>query len=95
MMTLNVPLSAEVEKRLIAAAQSQGVPVAQYVARLLEQHAPHANRRRDLVALLQSWIESDDESEQRETGDYLIRSLDEDRLSNRPLFPPELKGVTW
>ena len=29
------------------------------------------------------------------TGEYLIRALDEDRLSDRPLFPPELKGVTW
>ena len=26
---------------------------------------------------------------------YLVRVLDEDRLSDRPLFPPELKGVTW
>ena len=34
-------------------------------------------------------------AEQQETGEYLIRILDEDRLSNRKLFPPELKGVTW
>jgi hypothetical protein len=34
-------------------------------------------------------------TEQQETGDYLIRVLDEDRLSERKLFPPELKGVTW
>jgi hypothetical protein len=34
-------------------------------------------------------------TEQQETGEYLIRVLDEDRLSERKLFPPELKGVTW
>jgi hypothetical protein len=48
-----------------------------------------------LVELLQSWIEGGDAEEQKETGDYLIRTLDEDRLSDRRLFPPELKGVTW
>ena len=30
-----------------------------------------------------------------ETGEYLIRVLDEDRLSDRKLFPAELKGITW
>jgi hypothetical protein len=48
-----------------------------------------------LVALLQSWIDGDNVAEQQETGEYLVRVLDEDRLSDRKLFPPELKGVTW
>jgi hypothetical protein len=25
----------------------------------------------------------------------LQRALDEDRLSDRPLFPKELQGITW
>jgi len=33
--------------------------------------------------------------EQKETGDFLVRALDEDRPSERKLFPPELEGVTW
>ncbi len=37
----------------------------------------------------------EDEQEQQETGEYLIEALDQDRLSERPLFPAELKGVTW
>jgi hypothetical protein len=94
-MTLNVQLSADLEKRLTDAARSQGIPVAQYAARLLEQHAPPAQRGADLAVLLQSWMDSGDEKEQRETGEYLIRVLDEDRLSDRPLFPPELKGISW
>jgi hypothetical protein len=51
--------------------------------------------RGKLVDLLQSWIEAGDAQEQKETGEYLIRILDEDRLSDRRLFPPELKGVSW
>ena len=47
------------------------------------------------VNLLQSWIDDEDESEQQETGQYLIRALDEDRISERKLFPLEMKGVTW
>ena len=49
--------------------------------------------REELVALLQSWMEGDAQ-EQKETGEYLIRVLDEDRLSNRRLFPPVFKGGT-
>jgi hypothetical protein len=47
------------------------------------------------VTLLQSWMDEGDTEEQQETGEYLIRALDEDRLADRPLFPPHLKGVTW
>jgi hypothetical protein len=42
------------------------------------------------IALLRSWREADgaDAEEQRETGDYLMRALDEDRWSDRPHLPP-------
>ena len=51
--------------------------------------------RAKLGELLQSWIQDGDAQEQKETGEFLVQTLDEDRLSDRPLFPPELKGVTW
>lgn len=38
------------------------------------------------IRLLRSWREGD-EQEQRETWEYLKRVLDEDRPSNRKLFP--------
>ncbi len=38
------------------------------------------------IQLLNSWHE-DDEQEQKETLEYLQRTLDEDRLSDRKLFP--------
>jgi hypothetical protein len=39
------------------------------------------------IELLRSWREEGDEEEQRETWEFLKQALDEDRLSNRPLFP--------
>ena len=43
------------------------------------------------MALLQSWIDGDDTEDQRETGEYLVRVLDEDRLSERKFFLRNLK----
>jgi hypothetical protein len=47
------------------------------------------------IDLLQSWIDGEDAQDQKETGDYLVKTLDEDRSSLRKFFPSELKGVTW
>lgn len=58
-------------------------------------HLPPQDHCTELVTLLQAWIDEDDPEEQRETGEYLVRALDEDRLSDRKLFPSDLKGVTW
>jgi hypothetical protein len=62
---------------------------------LLDTHLPPKDQRLELVTLLDTWIAEGDSEEQRETGEYLVRVLDEDRLADRKLFPPELKGVTW
>lgn len=40
-----------------------------------------------LIEWYRKWAEEGDEEEQRETFEYLQKVLDEDRLSNRPLFP--------
>ena len=53
------------------------------------------DRAAGLVQLVQSWIDEGDTDEQRETLEYLIHALDEDRLSNRKLFPKKLKGKSW
>lgn len=47
------------------------------------------DKNRGAVALLESWltVEGEAEAEQRETLEYLIKALDEDRPSNRKLFP--------
>lgn len=48
-----------------------------------------------LLALLDSWEKDGDVEEQRETLEYLIRALDENRPEGHKLFPPELKGKSW
>lgn len=53
------------------------------------------DRVNELVQLVQSWVDEGDADEQRETLEYLIHALDEDRPSNRKLFPKELKGKSW
>ena len=94
-MTLTLTLPPELEQRLMQEAKRQGLPVGEYALQLLDKQLPPQDHQAELVALLQSWIDEEDAQEQQETGDYLIRVLDEDRLSDRKLFPPELKGVSW
>ena len=53
------------------------------------------DRAAGLVQLVQSWMDEGDTDEQRETLEYLINALDEDRLSSRKLFPKELQGKSW
>jgi len=94
-MTVNVDLTADLEERLRCEAERSGVPEEECIVRILDAHLPSAGRREQAVALLQAWIDGKDAEDQRETGDYLVRVLDEDRLSDRKLFPPELEGKTW
>ena len=94
-MTLTLYLTPELEQRLTQEAKRQGLSIDVYTLQLLDKHLPAKDRREELITLLQSWIDEDDAGEQQETGEYLVRVLDEDRLSDRKLFPPELKGVTW
>ena len=94
-MTLTLNLPPDLESRLQNEAERRGLPAAALTLRLLDEHLPSKKPQGELAKLLQSWIVEGDAQEQKETGEYLIRSLDEDRLSDRSLFPPELKGVTW
>jgi hypothetical protein len=94
-MTVRVDLTGELEERLRREAERSGIPESECLVRILDAHLPSAGRRAQAVAVLQSWIDGKDADDQRDTGDYLVRVLDEDRLSDRKLFPPELKGQTW
>jgi hypothetical protein len=94
-MTLTLNLPPDIEERLQHEAERQGLPTVTLTLQLLDQHLPSKDPRAELVSLLQSWMDDSDDQEQKETGDYLIQALDEDRPSDRRLFPPELEGVTW
>jgi len=94
-MTLTLNLPQDLEKRLRHEAVRQGLPADTLTLQLLDQYLPSDKTQGKLTALLQSWIEEGDAQEQKETGEYLVQTLDEDRLSERRLFPLELKGKTW
>ena len=94
-MTLTLHLPPELEQRLVQEAERQGLALDAYTLRLLDKSLPSKDRRAEVVTVLQSWIDQENPEEQQETGEYLVRALDEDRLADRQLFPPDLKGVTW
>ncbi len=94
-MTLTLPLPPQLEDRLAQEAGRLGVAPADYALRLLDEHLPPADARAAIVSLLQSWVDEPDAEEQKQTGNYLVRALDEDRTAERKLFPSELEGVTW
>jgi uncharacterized protein Yka (UPF0111/DUF47 family) len=48
--------------------------------------AERIQKNQAVIELLKSWEEEGDEIEQTETWQFLRKALDEDRLSNRPLF---------
>jgi len=93
MMTLVVP--NDLEERLSLEATRLGIPPVDFALRLLDQHLPPPIANSSAVALLQTWIDGEDAEDQKQTGSFLVQALDEDRLSDRKLFPPELEGVTW
>lgn len=94
-MTLTLTLTREIEQYLTQRAQEQGLSTEAYTLQLLIEHILVKQKQTKSVNLLQSWMDEEDAEEQQETGEYLIQALDEDRLSDRQLFPIELKGVTW
>lgn len=94
-MTLTLNLPPELEQYLALEAKQQGVSVETYTLQILQQYILPKEKQAKLVNVLQSWIDEDDDQEQHETGEYLIDALDQNRLSDRKLFPVELKGVTW
>jgi len=94
-MTLSLDLSPELEQYLAQEAEQHGISVEVLALQLLGDSISLKKKQTEAVSLLQSWIDGDDDTEQRETGQYLICALDEDRLSDRKLFPIEMKGITW
>lgn len=94
-MTLTLNLSPELEQYLLQEADQQGLSVEAIALQLLANSILLKQKQSKAVNLLQSWIDDEDVEEQQETGQYLIHALDNDRLSERKLFPLEMKGITW
>jgi len=95
-MILQLTLSPKLEERLRQEAERHGQPSEAVALRLLDEHLPPLDERRAAaIALLQQWMEEDAPTEGAEEDDEFFRHLDASRTSNRLLFPPELKGITW
>jgi hypothetical protein len=45
--------------------------------------------------MLREWRSEEAAEEDREQYEAFLCALDDDRPSNRKLFPPELKGTSW
>jgi len=94
-MTLTLNLPPELEQYLLQQAEQQGVSVEAMTLQLLTQSLQRKQKQAEAVDMLQSWIEDEDIEDQQETGAYLVQVLDEDRLSDRKVFLPEMQGITW
>jgi hypothetical protein len=94
-MTLTLNLPSEVEEYLLQEANQKGLSIESVTLDLLTSFILLRQKQTKAVNLIQSWIDEEDSDEQQETGQYLIHALDENRLSDRKLFPVEMKGVTW
>lgn len=94
-MTLTLSLPPELELYLKQKSEQHGISIEAYALQLLTEQVLLREKQSEVVNLLQSWLDEEDAEEQRETGEYLIYALDEDRLSDRKLFPIEMKSVTW
>ena len=94
-MTIIVTLPPEAERKLAHEAAAHGIPMATYAARLIEAQLAQAHDAGAISLLLQTWIDTDDQDEQKKTGEYLTQALDEHRMSDRPLYPADLCGKTW
>jgi plasmid stability protein len=94
-MTVTLNLPPELEQYLLQEASQHGLSLEAMTLQLLTNSILLKQKQAEAVNLLQSWLDDEDEEEQQETGQYLIHALDDDRLSERKLFPPEMKGITW
>jgi predicted transcriptional regulator len=98
-MTLQLNLPPELHERLRQEAERRQEPVEMVAVQLLDEHLPPPldARRTAAIALLRQWMEEDAAltPEEEAANEEFFRSFDASRTSNRPLFPPELKGITW
>jgi|SRR5579884_1605026 len=98
-MTLQLNLPPELQERLLQEAERCKEPAEAVAVRLLDEHLPPPldARRAAAIAMLRQWMEEDAAlaPEDSELAEEFFRGLDAARTSIRPLFPPELKGITW
>jgi hypothetical protein len=88
-MTLTLEIDPRLEARLRSAASVEGLKAEEYAVRILEAQVPRtrAGNPQKARELLRRWREEGDLDEQTDTWNALKEGLEENRLSNRKLFP--------
>ena len=81
-------IKAAIDNRSISELVDQAV-------RFALQHQSEGKQIPEVVALLQSWMAEPDEAKVEGSQESILESLDQARTSDRKLYPPELKGITW
>jgi hypothetical protein len=96
-MMLELSLPPELEQRLRLEAKRCGESAEALALRLIDESLPPplGERRAAAIAMLQQWMAEDEQMDDSEEAEEFFRDLDASRTSNRPLFPPELRGITW
>jgi predicted DNA-binding antitoxin AbrB/MazE fold protein len=54
-----------------------------------------AERRMRTAKTLQEVFDAFESTPEQDDGYDLLQALDENRKGERPLFPPEMKGISW
>ena len=74
------------DKDKIQIAENFDEPVTDWDFPVID--AEQAQKNQAAINLLDSWLDEDeDATEHQQTWDYLQKAMDEDRLSDRPLYP--------
>jgi hypothetical protein len=97
-MTLQLNLPPQLEQRLRLEAERQGLAPDAVTLQILDQHLPQPldDQRAAAIAMLHQGMEEDANANgDPEEAEQFFRDLDAARASNRPLFPPEKKGISW
>lgn len=96
-MTLHLQLPPQLHERLRQESERRGETAETLALRILDEHLPPPvdARRAAALALLQQWMEEDSQMQDSEEAEEFFRGLDAARTSDRPLFPPEMKGISW
>jgi hypothetical protein len=94
-MTLQLDLPEHLEQRLREEAQRLGVSADVVTLKLLDEHLPQQAPSTKLLSMFSQW-EQEDRLRSEVDQDYdFFEAMDSARTSNRRLFPPELKGISW
>ncbi len=70
-MTLTLNLPPELEQYLLQESAQQQISIEVMTIQLLTQSALSGQKQTTAVAMLQSWIDDEEDEEQQETGQYL------------------------